>query len=244
MDISLSKKLLFLIISVIVTSNTIVFAQENDEVLLNKWVDNAVGEKSLEVYNGLLHYNLYRTSNDSIHRYFQKNQFEKGTIKYNDQVYYDINIKYDIYEDQLVVKQDNEIDFKSLNVIKNNVTYFTVNNKKIVNIEKLENKKDFMKGFYEENLVNSKFSFYIKHHKGIREIQKDGFILYSYSLDNSYAILMNQQYYEVNNKNQLIKLFPGLKKKINDYFQFHNNLRKGNEPLFMENLMRIIATSI
>lgn len=239
-----NKKLFFVILCAIITSKSILVAQENDEALLYKWTDNAVGKESFEIYNGLVHQNIFKTTNDSIHRYFQKNQFEKGTVKYNNQVYYDINIKYDVYEDQLVVKQDNEIDFKALNVIKNNVTYFTVNNRKFVNIDKLENKKEFMKGYYEENLVNSKFNFYIKHHKGIREIQKDGFILYSYTPDNSYVISLDEQFYEVKNKNQIIKLFPNLKKKINDYFQFHNKLRKGNEPLFMENLMKIIATSI
>lgn len=217
-------------------------AQYSEEVL-TKYFDQRLGCENLEINNGTVHVNEFRVSNNK-HRYYPNDIFEKGNITYNSQQYFDIAIKYDIYNDILVYKPQNS-NIISINLIKEKATSFTINNKKFVYIDHLLYPLSPIKtGYYEECVSGKSFIFYIRHHRNRREIIKGSSIYNEFDDNYEYYIKSESTFNRINSKKDILKIFPELKQKINDLYSAYDKLKKTNETAFYEKLMTYLNNTI
>lgn len=217
-------------------------AQYSEEVL-TKYFDQRFGYENLEINNGTVHENEFRVSNNK-HCYYPNENFEKGNITYNNQQYFDIPIKYDLYNDILVYKPQNS-NIISINLIKEKVSSFTINNKNFIYIDNLFSPLSHIKkGYYEESVSGKNFVFYIKHHRSRREIIKESSIYHEFDDNYEYYIKSEGAFHKISSKKDVMKIFPELKQKINDLYSAYDKLKKTNEAVFYEKLMTYLNNTI
>ncbi len=81
-------------------------SQTKKEVSLYNFFDESVGRENLNVNNGLLYIDFYNTKKDD-NCFLISKSFEKGDVSYDGQPYYDLNINYDIFKDNLIFETIN-----------------------------------------------------------------------------------------------------------------------------------------
>lgn len=227
-------KLLLLSSIFFLTINT-TLAQSSEETIAN-YFDQTIGNENLDINNGQVHVNEFRLLNNK-HRYYPSEKFEIGNITYNNQDYFNVAIKYDMYKDILVYKpQASEVI--SINLIQEKVATFNINKRKFVYLNNLFTPSSPIKsGYYEENFTGKNFTFYIKHHRDKKEVTKEAHVLTEFNDNYEYYIKKNASFYKLSTKKDLIKLFPERKRTINDFHSAFRKLEKSDRTLFYEKLM-------
>jgi len=237
------KKSAFLILFGLFLNIHNIHSQTSNDVSIYNWYDKTVGKENLDIVNGIPHTNPYRTAGDT-HLYYI-DQYESGTLTYEGQTYYNVNLKYDIYRDILVLNPFGESENIGINVITTKVGSFSIKDKYFVNLDKKELAvPEFMPGYYEENKISSDFIFYIKHHKNQLKSINEGVLLYTFKENTTFFLDLKGKVYPIKSKNDVIKLFPDQKKQINGFYLMNRELRKSDENQFMRNLMKYINNSL
>lgn len=237
------KKKSFFILFGLILNIHMIRSQVNDVNTYN-WFDNTIGKENLDIINGVPHTNPYKTAKESINLYYI-NAYELGNLTYDGQIYYNVNLKYDIFRDILVLSPSDQAQNIGINIIKNKVKSFSIKDINFVNINNQNNKDlKLSNGYYEENKHYPYFTFYIKHYKDQQKITNDEGIFYLYKESPSYFIDLKNTVYHIKSKNDLIKLFPEQKKQISEFYLMNRELKKTNSNLFMRNLMKYISNSL
>lgn len=215
-------------------------AQNNNNEALYNWFDHQLGGENLAINNGTLHLN-YDRAIDNEHRYYNSNTFTKGQVSYDGQTYSDVSLKYDIFNDVLILNPSGENENLGVNLTKESVSDFRINGRKFINFNlKKILPEGFSEGYYEENVSGNKFTFYIKHHKeGIQLIRNES-LLVSYDIRDEFVIYYKNNFSKISSKKDIIKLFPNYKDKIKDFYFMNKKVVKEDKAQFMENLMKHI----
>lgn len=233
------KKPFYLILFGIFLSISNSYCQTSNETISTyNWFDTNIGVESLDFENGPAHLNFDRIANNQ-NRYYISENFEKGNIRYNNQDYFDLLLNYDTYSDELILKPYGESNTTKINLIKENVSSFKIRNEKFVNL-KMTNSIPFKKGYYEEVLIKNSTTLFIKHYKEKKKINKTEIDLIEFVPKYDFILLKENKFYQINDKKEIILLFPNDKKKINDFYSDYRSLKKDNPSLFMKNLLKSI----
>lgn len=235
---NLKKKSLSILFFGLFLNISNIHSQSSNKTSVYNWFDKTTNKESLPINNGKLHTNFDKIIG-TVDRYYNS-EFASGNLGYEEQEYFDVQLKYDIYKDEIILKSPGE-GLIEINLIKENVQYFKLLDKKFINLN-IDKKlpANARGGYYEESVIGKKFTFYIKHFKDKKEILKGTETFIDYYNKNEFVLFTQGKYTNVDSKNELLKLFPNDKNKINDYYLMNRNLRKENEARFMENLMRYI----
>ncbi len=220
----------------------------NNTNSLYNWFDKALEKENLPIYNGTRHINYYRTL-DNTHSYYVSANYSSGDVEYEDQTYYNLDLKYDINNDVLVFKPKGKFNYLGINIIKEKTASFTIQNKHFVNIN-YNNAPcpDYMSGYYQEIVYPKNNILYIKHHKNRSKVidtktpSDDGNqnSTDSFTEKNEFILKYKDTYYKISSKSDIIKIFPELKSKIKNYYTANNRLEESDNKLFIENLIKEI----
>ncbi|MFD1603649.1 hypothetical protein ACFSJW_10960 [Flavobacterium artemisiae] len=235
---TLQRNSIYLFIFGLFLNNYHLRSQTSKETEIYNWFDKNLGIESLDIKNGAAHLNFDKTIENQNRYYFTEN-FRKGNVRYNNQNYFDVLLKYDIYKDDLVLNPYDEANTTKINLIKDNVENFTINNEKFVNLKTL-NTFLFKGGFYEEALTNGNSLLYIKYYKEKKKDQKAESDLIQFIPRYEFVLLKENKYHLINDKKEIIALFPESKRKINDYYFMYKSLKKQDPALFIKNLIKYI----
>lgn len=236
-----NSKIKFVILALVITTTFLKsYSQSNTDISLYTKFDSIIGKENLGINNGTLHSNLFRTVSQN-QRYYIKDEFSIGQLNYDNQIYLNINLKYDLLEDQLVFKHKGQTDNLSINLNSSKVTFFILKNKKFINIDTYTSTKaEFLKGFYEENFIGNEISFYIKHFKERKEINQSDGVFSDYISHNLFVIKYKKVFYQIETKKDIKKVLPEYSKIINDYYNMNSKLETIDKLQFMEGLVRYI----
>ena len=130
---------------------------------LIKHNDSLVGNENLAYNNGLIYDNKFKSTSQNTSQ-FLENKYNKGILQYDNEIYYDVSLKYDVFNDLLLFKPNTQILLET-SLITKQVDYFIINNLKFKKIENksTENSSNF--GYFEEVKINDKIDLYIKYKK-------------------------------------------------------------------------------
>ncbi|MBS7229834.1 hypothetical protein KHA90_02255 [Flavobacterium psychroterrae] len=231
------KPLYFVLIGIFLNFYT-AYSQSSNEISVYNWFDKNLGVESLDFENGPAHLNFDKTVNNN-NRYYISENFKKGSINYNGQDYFDLLLNYDTYNDEIVLKPYGESNTTKINIIKENVNYFKIGNEKFIKLETL-NIPNFKKGYYEEVLIGNDITVFVKYYKEKKKINKDEIDLVEFIPKYEFVLLKDNKYSSVNNKKEILALFPNNKRKINDFYLLHRDLKSENLALFTKNLLKYI----
>lgn len=199
--------------------------------------DQQLGSSSLPYANGKLHLNYDITITPDNHRYFGDNQFVKGNLVYKGESYYDLKLKYDIKEDELVYLPEEDNNYIKVNLIREYVDAFTLNAKKFQNLSKVVSSK-FEKGYYEVALEYKGAVLYLKHSKNAIEILKNNKKEIEYFAKKEYLLFYNGNYSLIESERDFQQFFPEKKETIQTYFEKFQKLEKSNKTEFISNLLQ------
>lgn len=205
---------------------------------LIKHNDSIVGFENLALNNGLVYTNKYSLTSQKTSQ-FLENKYNKGILQYNNQTYYDVTIKYDVFDDVLLFKPNVQLVLET-SLITKQVDYFILKNKKFRKLETILTDNTTTAGFFEEVEINSKSTLFIKHKKTIKvdsRSDKVSHIFYDYKI---YYIFQNNKLEEISSKASIISLFPTLKKEIKQFYKENRNQKDTNIQLFYQNLFKTI----
>jgi len=233
----LQKELLFIILFGLLLNTSQIFSQNNNEVLTYNWFDKNFGKESLDFNNGNGHLNFDQTINDH-HRYYKTDEFKNGNIIYEGQSYFNLDLKYDLFNDQLVIRPYIESPYIQINLLKEKVDSFKIDNEKFINLK--QTSTNFKSGYYEEVIIGNNAVLYIKYNKEKNDVIRGYSVFIDYKSHSDYLLLKDNKFTLINDKTELIKLYPNQKRKINDFFLMNKDLRKTNQVLFMKNLIQYI----
>jgi hypothetical protein len=230
------KTILFIIISFGFKAHS----QTNAKTALYNWYDTAKGKESIDLNNGPLHINPYKTLGDDT-MFYGADKYIRGTVFYDNQPYYDINLKYDIYRDILVFNPYGQAQNIGINLIQEKTKSFSLNGKNFVNLSAYQTPlQEYIKGYYEERFIGNNIILYLKHHKDIREYINNDHIYYSFDKKNNFILKYKNGFFKINSKKEIITLFPQYKNKINTYYSENKKMEKSDNALFTENVLNYI----
>lgn len=233
------KKAIYLSLFASILNISYLHSQSDEKSSLYDYFDQTVGKDNLNINNGIVHSEPFRPIAGK-NRYYTE-EFNIGDISFEDQIYSNVNLKYDILLDQVIYKQNGASENLPINLITEKVDYFFIKNKKFVNLkEESVQFPSIIKGFYEETYIGDNVSLYIKHTKEkVKSLQSD-VIYYNFIYKISYILKYNNYFYKVETEKDFKKIFPNFKKEINSIYSTDKKLERSNKPQFMENLTKQI----
>ncbi|MBW4359745.1 hypothetical protein [Flavobacterium taihuense] len=219
-------------------------SQTSNIISTYNWFDKVIGRENLDINYGPLYTNTYRTLGDN-NMYLINDKYSLGKISYEGQTYYDTKLKYDIYRDILILNPAEESEQIGIYLNKEKVDSFTLLNKFFTKINKEQyNFPGFSTAYYEASIYNEDIVFYIKHHKSMIKKIKYDYSYYNFTNNNSYFLDYKKTLYSINNKSDLIKIFPNQKKQITEFYSINRDLKKSDIDHFMKNLITTISNSL
>ncbi len=216
------------------------YAQENSQKDYYTYLDNEVGIENTGLYNGILYEEKYRTINEKT-QFFNTRDFKKGSVCYDGQCYYNLELSYNVYEDEVLLKLISKAGGGTLKLYKGKVESFKVLDKKFIKIEPKKDLQYSTQGYHEVIYESSDFSLYAKHFKKIFKRQDRSSLYYEFVDDDSkYVLNHNNNYNFFNTKKEIIAAFPELKKEIDKFYSLARGLRKSDPNGFRVSLLKRI----
>lgn len=212
----------------------ICFSQEsiNDSTNKNSAADNLVADyknalkENLRLYNGKEY--QFSGHNANGFPFFQSVNVLNGSVLYDDNLYTNIPLYYDLVNEAVVTK-DYTNNFP-VQLISGKIKYFIIDGHKFVNAAVDDNfPVTSVKGFYEE-LYNGKAIAFAKKQKTIRQRASSEGTETSYKEYDSYFVYFNNQVYKVNNEKSLLDVFNDKRADLKKFISTNNiNFRKNFE---------------
>jgi len=211
---------------------SLVCSQSNENKDAYVLFDAIVGQKNLEINVGVKYFEKYRTLKNE-HQFFNDKKLKEGTVSFNQQVYYNIPLMYDVYDDALIINISSIYDSYLLILDKEKVDYFVLDGFTFNGV------KD--KGYFQVLANNSTSTLYKKHEKKVKtrfvEFKKlSRFIPFS-----SFHVFKDNTFIKVSKKSDWIKAYPSLKSSIQLFFSSNKALLKNTPDRFMIHLFKTLT---
>nr|WP_299389278.1 hypothetical protein [Allomuricauda sp.] len=200
------------------------------------WFDGVTGPENANLFEGTLNIEKYAALEGS-HKFYSSNDYLKGYITYDGETYFDVDLKYDIYEDQLLLPLRSESTVLLLQLVKHRVDGFGIDGHDFVRLQS-NTATDHSGEFYEILLEQSHFTLYKRHKKvGYPNYQKN-FIRYKFVSKDEYVLVYGDQQHWVKNKKDVLKVFKEHKLVVKD--RTLESLRKNDKDAYMIKLMQLV----
>ncbi|WP_347924993.1 hypothetical protein [Pontimicrobium sp. SW4] len=201
--------------------------------------DNTVGIDNIGIYNGVEYEVKFRAGNNT-HSYFNSPDFLKGSIDYDGESYFGVNIKYNLYEQEVVAKMKNRNSAEVIiTLFKDKINSFTVDNHKFIKITKASSNSDNIFGFYEKSFISPDLTLFIKHKKFKKDLyQNEQMYVEFVEAKKQYVLLYNKTYIELTSKKDIVSVFPNLKQEIDKFYRNNRLHRKTDYSQFLIQLLQ------
>ena len=204
--------------------------------------DNIIGKNNTGVFKGIQYFEKFQVKNEN-HKFFKHRFFIWGAVVYNNQPYFEIALKYDVYGDELLIKNSKILDAPIIQLDKKNITGFELNGHIFKNVTFNINQDKGVTGFFEILLENDAISIFKKHKKKIsRIIEKE--VYYEFKDQFQYYIRYNDTYYMLKKVSFLTTIFTEYKTQLKNSFKRHENLRKVDSDNYLKSIIVDLNTLI
>ncbi len=166
------------------------------------------------------------------HNYFSSNEFLFADLKYRDHFFFDVQIKYDLIKDNIIIKIPDDKGDYLLVLDKESVESFKINHHQFIKTDKY--------GFLEKKKIGEKISFYKKHLKIPKQKLDKSFIYYTFKKKEKYYIKYNNHFSQINSKKDLIKILPNCEEIIKTFYKKEKILRNKDQDSFFIKLIQSI----
>jgi len=201
-----------------------------------KVYDSIVGNENLDLLNGKVFIDYFK-SNKEEYRFFKSFNYLKGSVISKQQPFYNLSLKYDLLEDQLILKPNSDTNFLDIKLISENISRFTIDNHEFINVNDNNSLNDLeLNGFLELIYKGTHFNLYNKHSKIVKEKIKANKTYSTFKKYSTYLLEYNSVFYEIKSKKSFRNVFPDTEIIINNYYKKNPRLLKSNPSQFYKSL--------
>lgn len=206
------------------------------------WFDSLIGIENLEMHYGAVYAEKHRSKSKKS-KFFPSPYFSPGHVVIDNLPYYSLNLKYNIYEDQLLMQVANEFGGKVLQLYKDKISNFTIADYTFIRIDGSEINNDAVdSGFYEVVLERPSFTLLKRYRRSLKEQLGANLIFYEFeALDPEFVVHYNTVYRRLKKMDDIKALFPQNTVQLNDFIKnqpsglsFENQLKSA--LLFIDSL--------
>lgn len=210
----------FLILAFLITSHAVgqEFADEkNKEIFLA--FDKAIGAVNTEIYTGAEYIEKHRMINEN-HKFFESENFVPGTVNYGGQPFFNIPLKYNIFEDLVIVSPQERKWQNGFRLFENKLESFELSGHRFVNI--ISPEAD-VKGIHELLFANENVQLLKKYRVKEKMIRKDAFVHFEFREQKPKYFFFHEGEYQELSRRNLLKAFPDQRSMLLEKFR---NFRK------------------
>lgn len=208
------------------------------------WFDQIVGIENTAFVDGVEYEEEHRVINEKT-KFFKSSEFLNGTVTYKNQSYFGLQLKYDLYESNVLVRLPNRIGGTTLRLIKDEIQDFTIDGHAFSAIADKGEEGVSFSGFYEKQFKGANLALYTKYKKNALE-RRDKKNLYYEFIDGESEHLIQYQtkFYRIEGKNELVELFPEYKDEIRAHYKRNKTKEKRRAGFFMSSLINLIDNKL
>lgn len=202
------------------------------------WFDQIIGNSNSGFFKGVLYVEKYNVINDQ-HNFFKSSNFMKGSVDYFGTKFSNLELKYNVFEDQLLARHMG-INYAQVIVIleKNEITDFSIDKHFFKNINFLKTKKNKeVWGFVEVLIENDVLIFYKKHRKKIIKKTNDKMLTHTFKNSSSYYVFYNNEWVELKNKKNVDAVFYQYEVELNKIYSKYKSSRKTTFNNYIESVI-------
>jgi len=217
------------------------FSQSTNKKQHYLWFDSVIGIENTGIYKGTSYVELYRVINEK-HKFFEAADFTSGEVIYDNQPYFDLQLKYDLFQDRLLVAHPVGNSTQVMILIKDKIKKFALNGASFVNTSKLSSRQN--RGFCEV-LAQKENSWLLKKYykRPIKKLDK-GSTYYEFREATGYVLLHEDEFYDIRNARDLFAVFPEQKNEIRQFAKDYAALRKNDEDGYMTSVVQRLFKSL
>lgn len=215
---------------------------KNDATYL--WFDEIVGIENTPLIDGVEYEEEHRVLNEKT-KFFKSSDFLDGTVTYKNQPYFGLQLKYDLYESNVLVRLPNRIGGTTLRLIKNEIQDFTIDGHAFSAITDKDDVGVGFSGFYEKLFKGTYLALYTKYNKYALERRDRKNLYYEFNDgENEHLIQYQTKFYRINGKKDLVELFPEYKDEIRAHYKRNKTKEKRRSGSFMSSLVNQIDNKL
>lgn len=181
-------------------------------------------QNQLHLYNGV----EYITGTEGYvkgHPYYNSDVAEEGTISYDNIIYAQVPLQYDIFKDEVVVEHME--NGHKIKLHSQKIQHFSLGGHTFVRIRPNSSATSTIRpGFY-DRLYAGHVTLYARRVKIAQQATRG--VSKEYLQKNSYFIEKDNQYYPVKNKSSVLRVFNDQKKALQQYLR-ENHLKFKQDP--------------
>ena len=214
--------------------------------------DQAIGITNSGVFNGVVYVEKHPVRGDQ-YKFFESQDFMLGSVEYNEQSYFNVEVKYNVYDDQLLIK-NSEISGSPIAILdKENITTFKINDHIFKNLTFSTGKSNGLSGFFEVLIDNDSLSLLKQHKKKIFRLldsETEGSELYGSKLyykfkdQYSYYLHYNSDYHPLKKVVSLNAIFPQFKSQLKEIYKRHEAIRKTDSETYMISVIKDLSSTV
>jgi len=199
-----------------------------------KSFDDFIGNQNSDLVNGIKFIDKYKNNTNNNYRFYKSINFFNGFVIYNNQPYFDVEIKYDLLSDNIIIGYN---DFTALILNHEMVDRFSIKTKNFVRLPLSDGLKSiYDHGFFEQAYIGKQCSLYKKYKKHkIKKVDNEQ-VFYIFKDRFFYVLKYKNKYVEINSKKDLLKFIPEYNKEIKYFYRTKKNSYGKSINEFMMNL--------
>lgn len=214
------------------------FSQSTPRDIIFETYDTMVGMDNTGLFNGTEFTDLFLNT-DGTYRYYNGYDYTRGSVTYNGQYYADVLLKYDLLEDNLLTRSDDNLSVFNVKLIPGFVGTFSIHGRNFVRLPDTAIKPGG-NGFYEAAYLGRDVALYIKHTKKMKDKALRSGVQYRFLDANYYMLKYKGAYSVVSSQKDFRKLFPEKSEEIRKFYKSFKNLNRSNPDAFMVQLTKYL----
>lgn len=208
--------------------------QTASNVTLYNWFDSITPNSNKTISNGYEYIEKYRVINDK-HPYFKSPNFKLSTLTYKDQPFFNVNLKFNLYEQELIIVSPQKENRKILVLDNNLVNDFKIEDHCFEKIDFKSSNKRNDNIFYEVIVSKKDVKLYKRHSKKMKKKNNENTVFYEFFNSNSYYLFKNNSLIKIESIGTFKSIYPDKKQIINLFI--NKTSKKANKELDYKNLL-------
>ncbi|MGX1929621.1 hypothetical protein [Flagellimonas sp. 2504JD4-2] len=183
-------------------------------VFVHNWFDNITGIESSDIHYGQVYTEKHRLKSTKT-KFFVSPEFRPGEVYFNNQPYFNLNLKYDVHGDNLILQVKNELGGIPLLLRNEHVDSFAIEQHRFKNVAQQDSETGISAGFYEIYRTTPFFNILKKHGKRLvnslgNTVSYDEFE----DLDPTFILEYKNEFFVLKRIKEVSNIFPDYDLKI------------------------------
>lgn len=201
--------------------------------------DQLVSLENTDLFNGREYIEKHRTINEK-HKFFDSFNYLPGAVVYDGQRFYKVDLKYNIFEDLLLVQLDGSRGKTRFSLYKEDLDGFSINGHDFINVKNPE-VPPAQRGIYEVLSPEGDLKLLKKHRLVMKKILEGQLLRHEFEKDKpEYFYFLNGRLIEAD-AGDLTDSFPKLKLQIKEFYRENRRLRRNEPEQFHKRLFNKIS---